>query len=334
MSERVRLEEHEIPTAGTKLSFVPTGSTVLDLVLGGGWARGRVANIVGDKSAGKTLLAIEGCANFARLPKHGPMRYIEAEAAFDIPYARSMGLPKDVDMINADDEANKIDTVEKMNADLSEWLAANKNGLYILDSLDALSDAGEAEREIGTATYGVGKAKAMSEMFRRCISGLRDANATMFIISQIRDKIGVTFGETKTRSGGRALDFYSSQIVWLTEIEKLKRTVMGADRIVGVNVLARNKKNKVGKPFRQAEFSILFGYGIDDEASMLNWLKDNKAEGLLDKKADEYKKQIAAMREAKDRSELNKIHNYLSDIVRSRWAEIEAALEPPMGKYS
>jgi len=314
------------------LRFIPSGSTLLDCVLGGGWAEGRVANIVGDKSAGKTLLAIEACANFAKQYPAEHIAYRESEAAFDMPYAHSMGMPKGVNW------SEEIRTVEDMDKDLSRWLAGRPTGvpnLYVLDSLDALSDAAEAAREIGDATYGVGKAKAMSEMFRRRTADLREKRCTLIVISQIRDKIGVAFGETKTRSGGRALDFYSSQVVWLSEIQKIKRTVTGVERIVGVNVRARNKKNKVGRPFRETDFTILFSYGVDDEQSMLDWLKKNKGERhLTDMSLEECGGLLKRARADKDREVVNGLHAELARTCRARWEEIEDALEPAMRKYA
>ena len=313
------------------IPFIPSGSTLLDCVLGGGWAEGRVANIVGDKSAGKTLLAIEACANFAKKHPAEHIAYRESEAAFDMDYAHSMGMPVGVDW------SEEVRTVEDMDKDLAKWLASKRSSepnLYVLDSLDALSDDSELEREIGTASYGMAKAKAMSEMFRRRAAELRAKRCTLIIISQIRDKIGVTFGETKTRSGGRALDFYASQVVWLSEIQKIKRTVTGVDRIVGVHVRARNKKNKVGKPFRETDFTILFNYGVDDGSSMLDWIKKNKGEKHLNGTSlDDYATTLKRARIDKERDVVNGIERELADICKARWAEIEEALEPPMSKY-
>lgn len=319
------------PPPADTVSFIPSGSTLLDLVLGGGYARGRVTNIVGDKSAGKTLLAIESCANFARLVPKGIMRYAEAESAFDLPYALSMGLPSSVQMASTDD--SRIDTVEKFDADLGTHLEKTNHSLYILDSLDALSDGKEMERELGEATYGMAKAKLMSEMFRKRITQLRDRDCALLVISQIRDKINVSFGETKTRAGGHALDFYSSQIIWLAEIKKLTRTVLGSERVVGVQVEVKNKKNKVGKPFRRAEFTILFNYGIDDETSMLDWLVRNKADGQLDRPHREYRQVLEDMREERDRDGLRSLQKYLAQVVTDRWERIEEALQPPINKY-
>lgn len=313
-------------------AFIPSGCAPLDLVMGGGWALGRFANIVGDKSSGKTLLAIEACANFAMRYDARNIAYREIESAFDQEYAYSLGMPREADY------SEDIRTIEDFERDLKKWLADHKNNdpsLYILDSLDACSSEDEMGKDEGGSGYGTQKAKQMSQMFRKLASAIEQSNCSLLIISQIRDNIGVTFGETKTRSGGHALDFYASQIVWLAEIGKIRRTVTGVDRVVGVNVRARNKKNKVGLPFRDCDFSITFGYGIDDEGSMLEWLKKNKGESKLqsDWPLDKYKREIGYARSDKNRDELERLHNELKNATILRWQEIEKALEPPMRKY-
>jgi recombination protein RecA len=322
MTERVALKADP--------RFVSSGSFLLDLVLGGGWARGRVVNVVGDRSAGKTLLAIEACANFARASNPANSRYAEIESAFDDDYAADLGMPPGVKR----SQSGEIETVEQFHNDLVTHLQAMTGpGIYVVDSLDALSDAAEMTRGFDEGTYGASKAKQMSQLFRRQIAEIDRRGCTLFVVSQVRDKIGVVFGETKTRSGGRALDFYASQILWLSEIGKIKRQTVGVERVVGVRVLARTKKNKVGTPFREAELAILFGYGIDDEFSMLDWLKKNKAEELLPLPAASLRGQLSKAREARDRDKVAEIAQTLQAAVQTRWREIEAALEPPMRKY-
>lgn len=321
------------------VDFIPSGSTMLDLVLDGGWALGRVSNLVGDKSSGKTLLAIEACANFARMPGVQPedIWYAETEAAFDETYARTMGLPADINLISAEED-DGITTIEEFAARFSTWLEDRKGNrpcFAVLDSLDALSDAKELEREIGDAAYGVAKAKALSEFFRKYVALMRDRKCHLLVISQIRDNIGVTFGETKKRSGGHALDFYAGQVVWLAEIKKLDRTVLGVKRITGVQVRARNKKNKVGMPYRQADFSILFNYGVDDEVSLLDWIDASKAGTILPvgESVDGLRKLVAAARRDQDRASLREIREMLKRSVCLRWQEIENELKPRMTKY-
>jgi len=212
------------------VKFITSGSLMLDLPLGGGFALGRVINVVGDKSAGKTLLAIEACANFAREYGVESIRYCEAENAFDDDYAEVVGMPPGVG------KAEDIRTVEAFVADLKQFLAGRDGSspcLYVLDSLDSLSSDAEMDRKSGEASYGTEKAKALSTFFRKEIGLIEKAQCVLLIISQVRDNIGVTFGPAHKRSGGLALDFYCSQVVWLAVSSKLSRTVRGVERVVG-----------------------------------------------------------------------------------------------------
>ena len=239
--------------ANKKLTFFSSGCALLDMALGGGYAQGRVINVVGDKSTGKTLLAIEACANFALTFPKGIIRYKEAEAAFDKGYAEILGMP--LDRVEFEED---FDTVEEFEKDVKAFCERIKKkrvpGLYIVDSLDALSDKAELGREIDKGSYGTSKARLMSEFFRRNKRTLQHAKVTLMIISQVRDKINATFGRKWTRSGGRAMDFYASQVLYLAEIKKLYKTVRGVKRAHGVVIRAKITKNKVGIPFREVDF--------------------------------------------------------------------------------
>jgi recombination protein RecA len=309
--------------------FIPSGSTLLDLVLGGGWARRRCINIVGDKSTGKTLLAIEATANFDRfVAPASNIRYGEAEAAFDVEYAQTMGMPVGVQF------SEDMETVEQWHDDLLEYMKKQKGpGMYVLDSLDSLSDTAEMEQtDVDKGSYGTAKAKAVSKFFRQRIQEMERTDITLIVISQIRDKIGVMFGEKHTRSGGKALDFYSSQIIWLHEIGKLKRTYSGIERVYGLTILAKNKKNKVGAAWREAEIDLIFNYGIDDETSMIKWLKKAKANtGAVT--PEQYTIWIADCRKRQDRNGVAQIAADLRKITVERWLEIEDAMAPHMTKY-
>jgi len=154
-------------------------------------------------------------------------------------------------------------------------------------------------------------------------------------VSQLRDKIGVTFGETKTRSGGKALDFYASQIMWLAEIAKIKRKIGDVERVVGVDVKARVKKNKVGLPFRECEYPILFGYGVDDLLAMVSWLYDVKRDDALKDigfSKNGYKIRINNIRN-KGGEEARAMRKTLRAIVRREWAAIETSFLPQSSKY-
>lgn len=317
------------------LHFISCGCTLLDEALGGGWVEGRIVNLVGDRSSGKTLLAIEACANFNRKHPKARIRYGEAEAAFDKAYAGALGMPLSaVDFTEGDSELN---TVEDFHRDLMDFVKKRNGspGLYVLDSLDALSDDAEQKRDLDEGTYGANKAKKMGEIFRRVVRILEESRVTLIVISQIRDKMNVSFGETKTRSGGRALDFYATHIVWLAQIGQLKKTIGGVERPYGVNVRANIKKNKVGMPYRQVDFPILFGYGVDDLTAGVEWLLEVKAEDALEAVGvtkSGYKVRITSLRD-KGGDAVREFRERLNAQVRATWKEIEMRFLPKTTKY-
>lgn len=335
MAERVALKPK--PASKAKLELLPpshfmtTGSLPLDLVLAGGWGLGRISNVVGDRSSGKTLLAIEAAANFASRSGIENIRYVESEAAFDEQYAAIVGMPAGLKTVD------DIQTVEELFEDMGDWLGKRTSGkpcLYIVDSLDALSDDGEMKRDIDKGSYGAEKAKLMSQLFRRMVKPIEKANCHVMIISQLRDKIGVMFGEKQTRSGGRALNFYASQIIWLSEIGKIKKKVLEVERISGVHVRVRNKKNKLGPPFRECELVIQFNYGVDDELSILEWINDNKAPWPENEIAlSKVKTELDKARKNHDRDRLQSLSSSLRNAMIDHWAAIEDALQPPLRKY-
>jgi len=288
------------------LKFINTGCTTLNLALGGGWAENRISNVVGDKSTGKTLLCIEAATNFAIKYPKGKIRYRECEAAFDDQYAAALGMP-----LSRVDRDVDLDTVEDLFEDLERVInKARQPELYILDSLDALSDRAELERGLDEGTYGTQKAKNLSQMFRRLVRPIKRSNVTLMIVSQVRSRIGITFGRGTTRSGGRALDFYASQVLYLAKMGTLVKTIRGAKWATGIKIRAKVDKLKVGgSPFRESDFNIKFSFGIDDEKSCEEYLKKAKV------KADDSYKQM-------------------QDQVRLHWTAVETELLPERPKYS
>jgi recombination protein RecA len=266
-----------------------------------------MVNIVGDKSTGKTLLAIEAIANFRRQHPNGVIAYNESEAAFDDEYARALGI--DMEEVIRPESVTVEDLFESLIQFISTCNTRKKPGLYIVDSLDALSDKAEQERKISDSTYGASKPKQLGQLFRRLIKPLERSQVLVMIISQVRDNIGVTFGEKYTRSGGHAMDFYASQILWLANAGQVKKTINGITRTIGVDIKAKCKKNKVGLPFRECQFRILFGYGIDDEAASREFLK------------------VAKVNAPKDPEELR-------EAVKRTWFDIEQKFLPAKRKYS
>lgn len=319
--------------------FAGSGCAILDCVVGGGWPLGRVTNIVGDKSTGKTLLAIEACANFARAYPEGKIRYREVEAAFDKAYAQALGMPLERVDFGAKDDV--FDTVEDIFEELDAVLdkEPDEPSLYILDSLDALSDRDEMERAIDKGTFGAGKAKQMSQLFRRVIRKIEASKVNLMIISQVRDNIGVTFGAKYSRSGGKALDFYASQVVLLAHIERIKKTIQGNERVIGVRIKAKCEKNKISLPFRECEFEIIFGYGIDDLVASLEWLKDvNRLKELGDWYTNyvgpdgKLKKLLDAI-ESQEKLEYRATVAEIGSVVSRVWQEIETGFLPSRQKY-
>lgn len=334
MARRERLETGGLYFAApkSKIEFISTGSTLLNLALGGGWAERRIGNVVGDKSTGKTLQCIEATANFAIKYPKGKIRYREAESAFDKLYANALGMPVD----RIDFGSKRIATVEDLFEDLTKICEKAKQPEFVVvDSLDALSDRSEMDRDIDEGSYGANKAKKMSEMFRRLTQVMADANVTLLIVSQVRDKIGAMFGAKYTRTGGRAMDFYASQVLMLAHLGRIVKTTRGVKRATGVKILAKCDKNKISLPFREAEFPIHFGYGVDDAQSMIDWLKVTKGfkaknYGLSE---DDAKKVLPVLLDMSPKDE-REIMTMLREDVTTRWYEIESDLMPKRSKYA
>jgi recombination protein RecA len=313
----------------TGIAFFSSGSKLLDLALGGGWAEQRIANIIGDSSTGKTLLMIEAAANFIKKYK-SEVKYREAESAFDKPYAKALGMP--IDYVDFGDDP--LETVEDFYEDLAKCCTKSKHPtLYILDSLDALSDRSEMGREIDQGSFGANKAKQMSQLFRRSVSQLSKSKVTLLIVSQIRDKIGVTFGRKFERSGGKALNFYASQVIILAQLGRVTRTRSGITRPVAIKVKAKVDKNKISFPFREAEFRIDFGYGVNDIESCLEWLKLSKGLSSLNIKADKVKDFVDDLDKLNDTdywSEVKRVYTALE----KHWYVVEKEFLPTRKKYN
>jgi RecA/RadA recombinase len=332
------------------LQFIHTGAATLNCAAGGGWVLGRVVNLVGDKSAGKTLLAIEACTNFRIQYPKDPIRYAESEHAFDEKYAEALGLPvesvefaekTDPSSGKKRDEAKPIRTIEDWYNDMSAFLgrvkqSKTKRGLYVIDSLDALSDEAELKRTMGEGTYGVSKPKLLGELFRRLISDMDECQVTLVVVSQLKDKIGVTFGEKQTRAGGRALDYYATHIVWLADLGQIKKTVQGIERMIGRKIRARFKKNKVAIPYRECEYPIIFGYGIDDLTSNAEWLIEHGREELLrehlDMSKSGYAKRIEKLRDLGGEP-VRIARETLRKLVYQEWEKVERSFLPKARKY-
>lgn len=318
------------------LGYIKTGCTLLDLVIGGGLPLGRISNIVGDKSTGKTLFAIETATNFAKQYPNGRIWYRESEAAFDEAYAEALGMP--MKMVKFWPEDKSFETVEDFFEDLirqTNWcLKHNRPGLYVLDSLDALSDRKEMARNISDNTYGQDKSKQMSQLFRRLIRKIRNANMHVIIISQVRSNIGVSFGRKTTRSGGKALDFYASFVMFLAHMETLYKKSRGQRRAVGVRIRAKADKNKVGLPFRECDFTIRFGYGIDDVKANLDFLKSAKRLKTVGLKGPAGMEDLLEKMDSMSNDEYRKSARDIKRAVVAAWKELDVEFLPKRKKYS
>lgn len=318
----------------TGITFVSTGCAVLDCALGGGLALGRTANVVGDKSTAKTGVASEVLINFVQAFPKGRAAYRETEAAFDKAYAAAMGMP--LDDIDFGDEENPLITVEDFYNDFNAFcdaqIKAKQPGLYVLDSMDALSDEAEMDRDIDKGSYGGAKAKKMSEMFRKMTRKQEKANVLLLIVSQVRDNIGAMFGEKYKRSGGKALDFYASQVFWLANLGKEDRTINKVKRTYAIKIKANVKKNKVGLPFRTAEYRFDFGFGINDLLASVDWLKEVKRLGDFGLNDNEHKEYVNSI-DTMSTEEYAEERARAAQVVKQVWAEIEETFIPQKRKY-
>lgn len=335
--ERVKLTESSSSyfiNEKANYSFVKTGCTILDCALGGGYPLGRITNIVGDKSTSKTALATEALINFIKAYPDGVPAYRDTESAFDEGYAEAMGL--ELAKVDFGPEEGLV-TVEQFTRDfdafLDDRIKTGKPGVYVVDSLDALSDEAEMEQDIGKGTYGTAKSKLLSLFFRTTAHRIERSRVLLLVISQVRDNIGAMFGEKHKRSGGRALDFYASQTVWLAHIETLKREINKVKRPYGVVIRAKVKKNKVALPLREADFTFRFGYGVEDLEASLDWLKEVgrfEDADIAPTKVKQYLGEIDGL----SRAEYDEENKRVSKIVKQVWREIEVSFLPKRTKYS
>jgi recombination protein RecA len=333
----------------TQVEFLGSGSTTLNLALSGkgkngGWARGRVVNVVGDGSSGKTLLALElafWCLkNIKKIKsqiyskiKKIQIVYLNAEGVMDFPLDKMYG--KDFKKAI---EWKSNQSIEAMGRDYINRINNLRKGeflLYIIDSWDALKSTVDNTRfsksvkegkEI-EGSFNLEKQKYASSFFSYVCSLTennkkleKQKDATLFIVSQVRTKIGVTFGKKTYRAGGKSLDFYTHQVAWVREIAKLRKTKQGENRVYGIKSAIKIERSKVAKPFREAEFTILYDYGLDDLSSMADYLWGKKTIEFMGK-------EFAHKRLLIKYIERNNLQDEIIKQITEKWQNIELAFE-------
>lgn len=336
-------KQEEIPSSDT--IWISTGSDVMDMGVGGGigigYPAGKIINIVGDKSSGKTFLATELIASaYHRYKNKLKWVYDDCESGFTFDTKKLYGF--EIMPMN-EEERFKSRTVQELYGNLRMFLNSIKKdefGIYIVDSLDGLSSdeleelsdkrfkAFKEGKDFDKGSYRMESAKFLSqEFFKTLADDIHDKNVLLVFISQIRYNIDPMSFEKWTRAGGKALDFYAYAVVWLATLTKIEKK----DRAIGVVVKAKTTKLKAPRPFREWTFSLIFDYGLDNTGSNIDYLYDlrgKRGELLKDAKAIQWDELEPMTRdELVQYIEDNKLQKELRNRVIEKWEAVETSIQ-------
>ncbi|WP_313815421.1 recombinase RecA [Citricoccus sp.] len=311
------------------MEVIPTGSVGLDVALGiGGLPRGRVVEIYGPESSGKTTVALHAVANAQR--NGGIAAFIDAEHALDPEYAKKLGVDTDALLVS------QPDTGEQALEIMDMLIGSGSLDIVVIDSVAALVPRAEIEGEMGDSHVGL-QARLMSQALRKITGRLAQSKTTAIFINQLREKIGVFFGSPETTTGGKALKFYASVRIDVRRIETLKE----GGNPVGNRTRAKIVKNKMAPPFKQAEFDIIYGEGISRQGSLIDMGVD---EGIVKKSGAWYTYDGDQLGQGKENSRrFLKDNPDLADEIETRIleklgigvvAEDEAEVEPQLRAVS
>jgi len=351
LSKQIRrdLKARTVKEDDSPPGFIPTGSTLLNLALSnrvdGGWPLGKIVNLIGDSSSGKTLLALTAFAEMAHDEKFDDYNliYDDAEQAleFNLPHLFGEATASRIrpPATGLDDSPLYSDTVQDFHANLDAELNSEIPLLYVLDSFDALTSDEEIEkvqtqmkaRREGTKAagdMGMSKPKKSSQLLRMIKGKLKGTRSCLIVISQTRDNINPMTFAKKRRSGGRALQFYSTHEIWTAVGKKMKLKVSGKSHSIGLSAIVKITKNKVTGRHSQIEIPLLYDYGVDDNTSMIDFLleykKVRKRRGkiVLEGKSGTTAALVKLMEKDKH------FYRRVRRLVGKTWKEIDEALKP------